>query len=146
MKDREKIIAQLERFKNDPVAFVVEVLDATPEAWQTKALRALVTNDRLSLRSGHGVGKSAFLAWAVLWFLVSRYPVKVAMTAPTAHQLQDVLFGELGKWYRRMPKWFQGRLTLRNDRLEVVGAESESFAVARTARKEQPEAFQGFHS
>ena len=31
MKDREKIIAQLERFKTDPVAFVVEVLDATPE-------------------------------------------------------------------------------------------------------------------
>ena len=146
MKDREKIIAQLERFKTDPVAFVVEVLDATPEEWQVKALRALVTNDRLSVRSGHGVGKSCWLAWGILWFMVTRYPVKVAMTAPTAHQLQDVLFGELGKWYRRMPKWFQDRLALRNERLEVVGAESESFAVARTARKEQPEAFQGFHS
>jgi hypothetical protein len=146
MKDREKIIAQLERLKDDPVAFVVEVLDVTPEAWQVKALRALVTNDRLSLRSGHGVGKSAFLAWSILWFMVTRYPVKCALTAPTAHQLQDVLFGELGKFYRKMPKWFQDKLVLRNERLEVVGAESESFAVARTARKEQPEAFQGFHS
>jgi hypothetical protein len=45
-----------------------------------------------------------------------------------------------------MPKWYQQQLSLKNERLEVVGSEAEAFAVARTARRETPEAFQGFHS
>jgi len=145
MNGKDKIISRLTRFKNDPNAFVSEVLDVTPDKWQREALDSIVKHDRVSIRSGHGVGKSAYLAWVILWWMSTRLG-KVACTAPTAHQLQDVLWGELAKWYRKMPKWFQDQLSLRNERLEVVGSESEAFAVARTARINQPEAFQGFHS
>ena len=34
MNGKDKIISRLTRFKNDPVAFVVEVLDATPDERQ----------------------------------------------------------------------------------------------------------------
>ncbi len=145
MNDKSKVISRLRRFKSDPNAFVSEVLGVTPDKWQKEALESVVKHDRLAIRSGHGVGKSAYLAWVILWWMSTRLG-KVACTAPTAHQLQDVLWGELGKWYRKMPKWYQDQLNLRNERLEVVGSEAEAFAVARTARKEQPEAFQGFHS
>jgi len=119
---------------------------AEPEAWQIEALSALVTDDRIAIRSGHGVGKSAFMAWVVLWWLCTRFPAKIACTAPTAHQLEDVLWGEIAKWHRQMAEPYRGWLSVGSGRVEQKDNASEAFAVARTARKEQPEAFQGFHS
>ena len=118
----------------------------TPEKWQKNVLQSIIDNERVSVRSGHGVGKTAMLSWLILQWLITRYPSKVACTAPTAHQLEDVLWGEVAKWYRRMPDGLKNLLRLSRDRVEVLTAPQESFAVARTARKEQPEAFQGFHS
>ena len=118
----------------------------TPEKWQKNVLQSITDNERVSVRSGHGVGKTAMLSWLILQWLITRYPSKVACTAPTAHQLEDVLWGEVAKWYRRMPEGLKNLLRLSRDRVEVLTAPQESFAVARTARKEQPEAFQGFHS
>lgn len=133
-------------WKANPHLFVTEVLKANPEAWQIEALKAIATSDRLAVRSGHGVGKSAFLAWVIIWWLCTRFPAKIPCTAPTAHQLSDVLWGELSKWYRNLPEFLRLMFELKADRLELKSAPNESFAVARTARKEQPEAFQGFHS
>lgn len=148
MNEKDRIKSKLIQYRSDPVAFVSEVLGVTPDAWQAKALKALLTEDRLSCRSGHGVGKSAFLSWVTLFWLSTRSGdgCKVALTAPTAHQLQDVLFGEISRWYRKMPEWYRDQLSLKSDRVEVVGKESECFAVARTSRRESPEALQGFHS
>lgn len=148
MNEKDRIKSKLIQYRSDPVAFVSEVLGVTPDAWQAKALKALLTEDRLSCRSGHGVGKSAFLSWVTLFWLSTRSGdgCKVALTAPTAHQLQDVLFGEISRWYRKMPEWYRDQLSLKSDRVEVVGKESECFAVARTSRRENPEALQGFHS
>lgn len=129
-----------------PDRFVIEALSADPDDWQLASLRSLVHQDRVAIRSGHGVGKSAWLSWVILWWLSTRYPAKIACTAPTAHQLSDVLWGELALWMRRLPSNLRDRFDLKTDRLEVKGFPNEAFAVARTARKEQPEAFQGFHS
>ena len=142
MSEKKKML----RLRKDPVLFVKTILKATPEKWQAEALKAVVTNDRISIKSGHGVGKSTYLSWAILWFLLTRYPAKIACTAPTAHQLQDVLWGELSKWYQKLPEYFRESLILKSDRLELAEAPASSFCVARTARRETPEAFQGFHS
>ena len=148
MKEKERIKAKLTQYKTDPVAFVVEVLGVQPDKWQAEALRSVLTYDRISIRSGHGVGKSAFLSFITLWWLCTRSGdgCKVAMTAPTSHQLHDVLFSSIAQWYRKMPTWYQKQLSIKSERVEVVGKEQECFAVARTSRKENPEALQGFHS
>ena len=87
------------------------------------------------------------MSWLILWWLSTRFPAKIAATAPTAHQLEDVLWGEVAKWHRSMVNpFFRDQLEVKNDRVYLKDAPNESFAVARTARKEQPEAFQGFHS
>ena len=130
---------------DDPVLFVKTALGATPEAWQAEALEAVRDHDKVAIRSGHGVGKTTYLAWLVLWFLMTRHPAKIAATANTAHQLSDVLWSEIGKWHRRMPEVLRRLLEVKSDKVEVVGV-PDSFAVARTARREQPEALQGFHS
>lgn len=101
---------------------------------------------KISVRSGHGVGKTALLAWSVLWYLVTHFPTRIPCTAPSAAQLSDVLWAELAVWLRRMNPDLAKLFELKSDRIELVGARGESFAVARTARKEQPEALQGFHS
>jgi len=116
------------------------------DPWQKEALDAVRDHDRVTIRSGHGVGKSAFLSWLILWFLGTRFPARIGCTAPTSHQLSDVLWGELAKWHRRMDPEFKGMYRITSDMVEFTYGPKESYAVARTARRETPEAFQGLHS
>ena len=128
----------------DPVLFVKGVLGATPEAWQEKALYAVRDNDRVAIRSGHGIGKTAFLSWLILWWVLTRSPSRIACTANTASQLSDILWAEVAKWHRRMPEGLKELIEVTSAKVELTG--QDSFAVARTARRETPEALQGFHS
>jgi hypothetical protein len=57
--------------KNDPPIFVTEILGAKPEPWQAEALEAIGRHERVSIRSGHGVGKTTFESWLILWFLLT---------------------------------------------------------------------------
>lgn len=145
-KSEGLFLQTLERWRRHPELFVRECLGVEPVAWQEKALRALADNDRIAIRSGHGVGKSAYLSWVILWFLLTRYPAKVACTAPSGHQLEDVLWSEIARWHRKMPEGVKRLLDVGKDSVTLTAAPKESFAVARTARKDSPEAFQGFHS
>jgi len=138
--------ATIRRWRARPARFVTEAFGATPEKWQGRALDAVADHDRVAIRSGHGVGKSAFLSWLVLWWLATRYPAKVPCTAPSAHQLQDVLWAEIARWHRRMPPALRDQFVITRDRVALSGAGGGSAALARTARKETPEAFQGFHA
>jgi len=117
--------------------------------WHKEASRILVTKGRLSVRSGHGVGKSAFLSWTILWAHACFFPVKGGCTAPTATQMSDVLWAELAKWLRvlseRMPS-LGAKFEWKTDTFEMKEAPNESFSVARTARPEKPDALQGLHA
>ena len=128
----------------DPVLFVEGVLDAKPEKWQREALYAVRDNDRVAIRSGHGIGKTAFLSWLILWWVLTRSPSRIACTANTASQLSDILWAEVAKWHRRMPDGLKELIEVTSAKVELTG--QDSFAVARTARRETPEALQGFHS
>lgn len=141
--EEEKI---LRRWAKHPHLFVKQALKASPEVWQKQAMEELRDFDRIAVRSGHGVGKSAFLSWIILWWLLTRYPAKAACTANTSTQLSDVLWGELDKWWRKLPAGFKNLLEIKAERMELIADPKQSFAVARTARKETPEAFQGYHS
>ena len=128
----------------DPVLFVEGVLNAKPEEWQKKALYAVRDNDRVAIRSGHGIGKTAFLSWLILWWVLTRSPSRIACTANTSSQLSDILWAEVAKWHRRMPDGLKELIEVTSAKVELTG--QDSFAVARTARRETPEALQGFHS
>lgn len=136
----------VKNWREHPESFVKDMFGVTPDKWQADALNSLNHHDKVSIRSGHGVGKSAFLAWAMIWWLYTRYPAKIACTAPTSHQLDDVLWGEVAKWTGKMDTAWSSLLDVKKDRIELKSNPRESFAVARTARKENPEALQGFHS
>ena len=131
------------QYMDDPVLFVREVLGADPLPY----LDAIASGERrISIRSGHGTGKSTSASWAMLWYLLMRFPNKVVVTAPTSGQLFDALFAELKRWIGELPKPIQDLLTVKSDRVELAAAPSEMFISARTSRAETPEALAGVHS
>jgi hypothetical protein len=101
----EAILQKFRDWRKDAVLFVNEVLLVNKphikiSTQQLAFLRALPSQKRISIRSGHGTGKDASAAWAVLWFLSTRVNSKVVCTAPTARQLVDILWSEISKWAR----------------------------------------------
>ena len=140
-------VAFIKKYRDDPVAFVRNIFKADPDEWQTQFLEAIRDNNRrISVRSGHGVGKSTAASWAMLWYLLTRYPVKVVVTAPTSSQLFDALFAEIKRWVKEMPPALSELLEVKSDRIELKPSPTEAFISARTSRAEQPEALQGIHS
>jgi phage terminase large subunit len=145
-------------WRSDPVCYAVERLGLQPTWQQQQILEALTPEGaKVTVRSGHGIGKSGVAAAAVWWFLETRNFARVPCTAPTSHQLKDILWGELAKWLRKAddrsrqrgehPRvWLSSFFRLTKDRLYDRGAPDEWFAAARTSGKENPEALQGFHS
>lgn len=134
-------------YRSNPVRFVREVLGVQPDEWQVDFLQAIADKHRrISIRSGHGVGKSTGASWAMLWYILTRYPAKVVVTAPTSAQLFDALFAEVKRWVKELPPPLQQLLDVKAERIELKSSPTESFISARTSRAEQPEALQGIHA
>lgn len=143
--ERDRLIEHVRLWRTDPVLFVHEALGAQPSDQQERAIGAFARSGaRVAIKSGHGTGKSALMAWLILWALVCFDDVKCPVTAPTAHQLQDVLWAEVRKWGARLPSLWKSELEVTSE--QVRFKTSPGFAVARTGRKENPEALQGFHA
>jgi len=130
-------------YADRPVYFVEDILHVTPDAEQAAVLQSVADNSMTSVRSGHGVGKSAVEAWTAIWFMATRPFPKIPCTAPTQHQLFDILWAEISKWLRHNPALEQEFVWTR-EKIYLKGYPEEWFAVARTATK--PDALQGFHA
>ena len=81
-----------------------------PEQWQleqqeriSKAIReggaegCVIEED---VASGHGIGKSAEVSWAILWAISTSADTRGVVTANTDTQLRTKTWAELGKWYQ----------------------------------------------
>jgi phage terminase large subunit len=146
-----------EHWRRDPRRYVRQRFGVEPTVQQDAILAALAPSGaKVSVRSGHGVGKSACASWACWWFLECFDFAKVPCTAPTGHQLKDVLWGEISKWRRAAdtqseargdhPRlWLSRLFRLTTDSLYDPGAR-EWAALARTAHPTNPDALQGFHA
>lgn len=130
-------------YANHPVEYVEDIIGAKPDGEQAKILQSVADNTMTSVRSGHGVGKSAVEAWVAIWFLSTRPFPKIPCTAPTQHQLFDILWAEISKWLRNAPG-LQNEIVWTKEKVYLKGYPEEWFAVARTATK--PDALQGFHA
>lgn len=139
MLDSEAILY----YADHPVEFVEDIIGATPDEEQAKILRSVAANPMTTVRSGHGAGKSTVEAWVVIWFMVTRPFPKIPCTAPTQHQLFDILWAEVSKWLRNN-KALANELIWTKEKVYMRGYPEEWFAVARTASK--PDALQGFHA
>lgn len=130
-------------YEKEPIYFVEDIIRANPDQNQRDILRSLRDYPMTSVRSGHGIGKSAVEAWSIIWFLVTRPFPKIPCTAPTEHQLSDILWAEISKWLRSSDV-LREEIIWTKERVYMKGHPEEWFAVARTATT--PEALQGFHA
>lgn len=127
-----------------PAFFVREMLGMKPTKQQEQVLNEMAyPGTKIAIASGHGIGKSTLLSWIALWFLATRDNAKIPCTAPTAHQLEDILWGELRAGVQKMHPWLREQFDVSKMRITMKG--SNGFIVARTARAENPDALQGFH-
>jgi phage terminase large subunit len=145
-------------WRADPIRYVKQRLGMSPTFQQRQIIEAVaVPGSKVSVRSGHGIGKTGALAGVIFWMLECNDKPRIPMTAPSASQLRDVLGSELAKWKshsdqlsmaRELPEelWLGNLFRLTQDKVYAVHAPNEIFAVARTARKESPDALQGFHA
>lgn len=134
-------------YRDEPVLFVEKVLKAEPLPWQKELLMLVAKGERrITVRAGHGVGKSTACSWLLLWHLLTRMPQKAVCTAPTAAQLFDALFSEVRHWANRLPEPLRETIEIFTDRIVQKGAPESSFISARTSSAERPEALAGVHS
>lgn len=138
----QAVIQGMVQYIKQPVLFVRNVLHAKPDLWQAEALQALSESNRVVVRSGHGVGKTTFEAWAALWFLFTRPFPKVPCTAPTMGQLFDILWPEIAKWLEQAPALKQ-LFEWQKTRVINIQHPERWFATAKTANK--PENMAGYH-
>lgn len=135
------LTALIDLYWDDPAAFAEDMLGFDPDDWQRAAFADVAAHPRVSIRSGQGVGKTAFEAALIIWFLCCRPSPKIVCTAPTRQQLHDVLWAEVAKWLER--SMVKNLLKWTKTKVYMLGYEQRWFATARTATK--PENMQGFH-
>ncbi|HMH83651.1 MAG TPA: hypothetical protein VK531_12330 [Gemmatimonadales bacterium] len=143
--------AQLLQWRDDyqpsALRFVREVLGAHPYPWQVRVLEQYdARTRRISIRSGHRVGKTALLAWLILHHILFRFPQKTQITAPTEKQLYNALWAEVKKWEAKLPEALHDLIEIKHDRAELRERPGLSFTTCATSRAETPEALQGVHS
>lgn len=120
-----------------------------PDKWQATLLRELGEGlragkkPRIATTSGHGVGKSALVAWVVQWFISTRPHPQIIVTANTKEQLLKKTFRELSVWHKRMinASWFNWTAT----KFYHVDHPETWFANAATWSATNTEAFAGTH-
>ncbi len=150
----EKNAFYLKRWQRYPLGFVIECCNAAeygyPVKWQIEMMDAVRRHQKVAIRSGHGVGKTRGLAWLFWWFMICwKVPgrtLKIPCTGPTGGNLEDVLWPEISLVHGHLPKYFQDQFIVMNDHVRYAGTSKEWFGSLRTARKENPDAFQGFHA
>ncbi len=124
--------------------FVKYVLKAEPSAQQLDLIRAVDNGERfISVKSGHGCGKTSALSWIAIWWALTKYDAKIPITAPSSPQLLLTFMPELRKWINVLPKILRDEIIVKTDEINF---KNNNFIALRTARKETPEALQGFHA
>lgn len=167
----------------DPLAFVMFAFpwgkDGTPLAnksgpkkWQREELNNLKAHIhqnkiriargeqpevyKFAMTSGRGPGKSALVAWLILFSMSTILGGSVVVTANTEDQLKDKTWAELGKWHTlainnhwfektalslRPAEWF-GALLKKQLQIDTT----YYYAKAQLWSEENPDAFAGLHN
>ena len=145
---KQQVKKLLSEHLSDPTLFVRECWPGvSPTDQQAKILHSFAPpGSRTSVASGHGIGKTTDLAWSIYWMLNMHDECKVLCTAPTGPQISDALWAELAQWHNRAIPFYKNQIQVNKDSAFRKDNPSGAFAVARTSRKENPEALQGKHS
>jgi len=170
------ITEDIMKFRHDPLGYVyysfpwgvegTELADKTgPRTWQIELLvylgqrleggadpsEAISAAIQTATASGHGIGKSALVAWIILWGLSTLIDTKIVVTANTDTQLRTKTWPEVAKWHGLAinSDWFDFTATaLASNMVDADGKEHRPNwrADAIPWSERNTEAFAGLHN
>ena len=110
-------------------------------AWprQAELLRLVASNDHVACKSGQKTGKSNSLAILALWWCVTRPRSRVLLTAPSSHQIKNILWPEIRQLHTNARYRLGGELFIDPSKGLVWGDKWGIFAVTT----DKPERIQG---
>ena len=135
-----------------------------PEPWQREELIALGEHIKRNIElhamglemevwrsayaSGHGVGKSAFVAWIIYFLMSTRVDTRGVVTASTQFQLEDKTWPELAKWHNLAlnKHWFNWSATGLAFAAYPEDKQKNYKTTAATVSEQKTEAFAGLHN
>jgi len=90
-------------YRKNPLAFI-NAMGAVPTSQQIVLLNDSLsnTNARVAIKSCTSSGKTATLAWMILWGLLTQDDIRILATAPTWPLLNRVLRTEVDKWHQKL--------------------------------------------
>jgi hypothetical protein len=158
----EEMSKDMAEFYDDPLGWVMYAfpwgVEGTaledhdgPDTWQAEQLiriaQKILTDPFGTIReataSGHGIGKSALVAWIILWMMSTRPHLNGVVTANTLNQLNTKTWRELALWHKRLinTHWFKWTAT----RFHHVKHPETWFVAAVPNTESNSEAFAGLH-
>jgi len=156
------------QFYDDPLGFVLAAYPwgedgplkdhAGPDTWQVECLERIgeavqarkfdgvhaVEPIRVSVSSGHGIGKSTIQAWLVDWIMSTRPRCRGTITANTSTQLDTKTWAAI-QWWTKLSltaHWFEVNST----RMYRKDQRESWFCAPQSCKEENSEAFAGQHA
>lgn len=152
------------RFADEPLKFILWAFDwskdelaesSGPDVWQAEVLteigdycKAIGRGEnpgpfQMAVASGHGIGKSALVAWIILWFMSTRDHPQIVVTANTEVQLLSKTWRTLSRWHKMIVNrpWFDWTAT----KLAYNKSPEDWYAAATPWSENNPDAFAGTH-
>jgi hypothetical protein len=164
-----ELISDIGSFTHDPLGYVLYAFPwgvpgtelathSGPRQWQRDTLERIGAKLRAgslvnfedvirdATASGHGIGKSALVAWLVKWALDTHEDTKCVVTANTEKQLVTKTWPEVAKWHRLSltSHWFTWTATALISNTE--GHQATWRADAIPWSEHNTEAFAGLHN
>lgn len=160
----EELIHEIAKFDRDPLGFTKfafpwgegELEGEEIREWQAETfaiVRDHLSNEdtryqplKIAVASGHGVGKSSWIAMLIHWAMSTCDDCKVVVTANTETQLRTKTWPEVQKWHRRAinSHWFEATATAVHS--VEKGHDKSWRADAVTWSENNTEAFAGLHN
>jgi len=134
-------------YKDNILAFIRQMFLVEPTFQQMLLIQDAIssTKSRTAVKSCTSSGKTACLAWLILWALAVEDDIRILATAPTFPLLNRVLKTEIDKWHLKMPEIVREMYTITQEKIVRKGNSTHRCDFA-TASSENEQALAGGHS
>ena len=141
---RSRRIAPLARYQSDPIAYAREILGVSWWERQNEIAVSVRDNPRTLVKAAYGVGKTFCSGGLVNWFFDAFPNSIIPTTAPTGHQVKDLLWKEIRDQRKLPPE--PDILQLRDP--SSAGHYAVGFSPQKNIRADEfgAQAAQGFHA
>jgi hypothetical protein len=141
MTKKEKVISDyLAKYQPQPDKWCEDILGVRFWSMQKTIIRSVFENRDTRVRSCYSIGKTFVSACAVLAFVNLMTPCKIITSAPTWHQVSNLLWSEINYLFktRLQPKGFPGQILQ-----TMLRIRDDWFAIGFSSN--DPVNFQGYH-